>query len=191
MPKDSEKRPDRTYKQTDLSKKIETLNEVGLFKIIDNLDEPAFLLILDGVVDPHNLGACLRTASGAGVHAVIAPKDRSAPMTDTVRKVACGGAEDVPFVQVTNLARTIRDLKEKGIWFVGTTHDADKTIYDIDMNGPLAIIMGSEEKGMRRLTHELCDFVARIPMYGKVDNLNVSVATGICLYEAVRQRTNR
>ena len=120
--------------------------------------------------------------------AVIAPKDRSAPMTETVQKISCGGAEDVPFVQVTNLARTMRDLKKRGIWFVGTAHQSDKIIYEVDLKGPLAVVMGSEEKGMRRLTRELCDFLVKIPMSGKVENLNVSVATGICLFEAVRQR---
>jgi len=184
------KRPDRKYKQTDLTKKIKALSESDLDNILDNLNEPPFLLILDGVTDPHNLGACFRSASGAGVHAVIAPKDRSAPMTETVQKISCGGAEDVPFIQVTNLARTMRELKERGIWFVGTAHEADKTIYDIDLKGPLAVVMGSEEKGMRRLTREQCDFLVKIPMAGKVENLNVSVAAGICLFEAVRQRGN-
>jgi len=181
-------RPDRKYKQTDLNRKIPTLCESDLDFILDNLTTPPFLLILDGVLDPHNLGACLRTASGAGVHAVIVPKDRAATITETVQKISCGGAEDVPFVRVTNLARTIRELRDRGIWLVGATHEADKFIYDIDLKGPIAIVMGSEEKGMRRLTGELCDFLAKIPMYGKVDNLNVSVATGVCLYEAVRQR---
>jgi len=187
------KRPDRKYKQTDLTKKIETLGEGDLDHILDNLNEPPFLLILDGVTDPHNLGACFRSASGAGIHAVITPKDRSAPMTETVQKISCGGAEDVPFIQVTNLARTIRELKERGIWFVGLAHESEKTIYDIDLKGPLAVVMGSEEKGMRRLTRDLCDFLAKIPMVnkkGSVDNLNVSVATGVCLFEAVRQRSS-
>ena len=186
------KRPDRKYKQTNLTKKIKALTETDLDNILDNLNEPPFLLILDGVTDPHNLGACLRSASAAGVHAVITPKDRSAPMTETVQKISCGGAEDVPFVQVTNLARTMRELKDQGIWFVGTAHESDKLIYDVDLKGPLAIVMGSEEKGMRRLTRDLCDFLAKIPMSKKkssVDNLNVSVATGVCLFEAVRQRS--
>lgn len=183
------KRVDRKYKQTNLDRKIPTLSEIDLDKILDSLDRPPLLLILDGVVDPHNLGACSRSASGAGVDAIVAPKDRSAPMTETVRKISCGGAEDVPFVQVTNLARTMRELKERGIWLVGTAHEAEKTIYEIDLKGPLAIVMGSEEKGMRRLTRENCDFLARIPMHGRVENLNISVAAGICLFEAVRQRT--
>jgi 23S rRNA (guanosine2251-2'-O)-methyltransferase len=181
-------RPDRKYKQTNLENKIRTLSERDLDKILDGLNKPPFLLILDGVLDPHNLGACFRSASGAGVHAIIAPKDRSAPMTETVQKISCGGAEDVPFVQVTNLARTMRELKDRGIWIVGTAHGAEKYIYDLDLKGPLALVMGSEEKGMRRLTRESCDFLGKIPMLGRVENLNVSVATGVCLYEAVRQR---
>jgi 23S rRNA (guanosine2251-2'-O)-methyltransferase len=147
-----------------------------------------FLLVLDGVTDPHNLGACLRTADGAGVHAVIVPKDNSASLTPVVRKVACGAAEVVPLVQVTNLARTLRDLQGMGVWIVGTAGEADKNIYECKLSGPMALVMGAEDKGMRRLTREHCDELIKLPMAGSVSSLNVSVATGVCLYEIVRQR---
>lgn len=163
-------------------------SEDDLYRIIENLDEDPFLLILDGIQDPHNLGACLRTADGAGVHAVISPKDRAVSITNTVREIASGGAESVPFIQVTNLARTMERLKELGIWLVGTSDRAEKSIYEIDLKGPVAIVVGSEGKGIRRLTAEYCDFLAYIPMRGRVECLNVSVATGVCLFEAVRQR---
>jgi 23S rRNA (guanosine2251-2'-O)-methyltransferase len=146
------------------------------------------LLVLDGVQDPHNLGACLRCADAAGVGAVIAPKDRAAGLTPVVRKVAAGAAETVPFVQVTNLARTLKRLKELGVWIVGTEGEAGKDLYEADLKGPLAIVMGAEGAGMRRLTREGCDFSVRLPMRGVVESLNVSVATGIVLYEALRQR---
>lgn len=149
----------------------------------------AFLLVLDGVQDPHNLGACLRTANAAGVQAVIAPKDRAVALTETARQVACGAAELTPFVQVTNLARFLRHLQEAGLWLVGTADEATQSIYQTDLKGPLAIVMGAEGKGIRRLTAEGCDFLVRIPMNGQVDCLNVSVATGVCLFEAVRQRS--
>ncbi len=145
-------------------------------------------LVLDCVQDPHNLGAILRTADGAGVAAVIAPKDKSAGITETVLRVSVGAAENVPFVQVTNLARTMKQMKEAGIWFVGTSDHGDRSVYDIDFKGGIALVMGAEGDGMRRLTEENCDFLVRIPMAGKVPCLNVSVATGVCLYEAVRQR---
>ena len=148
----------------------------------------ALVLILDCVQDPHNMGACLRTADAAGVTAVIMPKDKSAPINETVRRVSCGGADYVPIVRVTNLARSMEQLKELGVWIVGTTDTATKTLYDIDLKGPIAIVMGAEGIGMRRLTQERCDFLAVLPMAGHVDCLNVSVATGICLYEALRQR---
>lgn len=146
------------------------------------------VLVLDCVQDPHNLGACLRTADAAGVAAVILPKDKSAPVTETVLRVSCGGAENVPIVRVTNLVRAMEKLKELGLWLVGTADEADRSLYQIDMKGPTAIVMGAEGAGMRRLTAEHCDFLARIPMAGKVECLNVSVATGVCLFEAVRQR---
>ncbi len=147
-----------------------------------------FLLILDCVQDPHNLGAILRSADGAGVHAVVAPKDKSASITETVRRISVGAADHVPFVQVTNLARTMEHLKKAGVWIVGTTDHTDKLLYDLDLKGPLALVIGAEEKGMRRLTEENCDFLAKLPMAGKVECLNASVSAGVCLYEAVRQR---
>ncbi len=151
--------------------------------------EVPFILILDCVQDPHNLGAILRTADAAGIHAVVAPKDKAVGITETVRRVSVGGADHVPFAQVTNLARTIDQLKAAGLWLVGTSdHATSKSIYELDLKGPLALIMGAEEKGMRRLTEENCDFLASIPMAGKVECLNVSVATGVCVFEAVRQR---
>ncbi len=151
---------------------------------------PALFLVLDQVQDPHNLGACLRTASAAGCRAVIAPKNRSAPLNDTVRRISCGGAESVPYLQVTNLARTLRALKEAGVWLVGTADGADRSLYEIDLAGRIAIVMGAEGDGLRRLTAEECDFLAVIPMApGGVPCLNVSVATGVCLFEAVRQRS--
>lgn len=153
--------------------------------------EVPFLLILDCVQDPHNLGAILRTADGAGVHAVIAPKDKAVGITETVRRVSVGAADYIPFVQVTNLARTMEQLKEAGVWCVGTSDRALKTLYELDLCGPLALVLGTEEKGMRRLTEENCDFLAKLPMAGKVECLNVSVATGVCLFEAVRQRATR
>jgi 23S rRNA (guanosine2251-2'-O)-methyltransferase len=153
-----------------------------------DLKEPAFFLILDGVEDPHNLGACLRVADAMGVHAVIAPKDRAAGLNATVRKVACGAAETVPFIAVTNLARTIRELKEAGVFVVGTTMDAPSTLLNTKLEGPIALVLGAEGDGMRRLTQETCDALITIPMYGSVESLNVSVASGICLYEIRRQR---
>lgn len=152
------------------------------------LTPPAFLLILDGVQDPHNLGACLRTADAAGVHALILPRDNAVSVTPTVRKVASGAAETVPVFQVTNLARTLDQLKADGIWLVGASGDAQDSLYDTDLRGPLALILGAEGKGLRRLTQERCDFLVQIPMAGAVSSLNVSVAAGICLFEAVRQR---
>lgn len=162
-------------------------NEQDLASILASTDTP-LLLILDGVTDPHNLGAILRSADAAGVHAVIVPKDRSVKLTSVVRKVACGAAEAVPFIAVTNLARTIRELKDAGIWVLGAAGETEQTIYQASMTGPLAIAMGAEGDGLRRLTKELCDGLVKIPMYGLVSSLNVSVATGICLFEAVRQR---
>lgn len=162
-------------------------NENDLAAIVERNAQP-FLLILDGVTDPHNLGACLRTADGAGVHAVVVPKDNSASLTPVVRKVACGAAEVIPLVQVTNLARTLRDLQGMGVWIVGTAGEADKNIYDCKLSGPMALVMGAEDKGMRRLTREHCDELIKLPMAGSVSSLNVSVATGVCLYEIVRQR---
>lgn len=156
-----------------------------------DLKEPPFFLILDGVEDPHNLGACLRVADAMGVHAVIAPKDRAVGLNATVRKVASGAAETVPFIAVTNLARTIRELQEAGVFVVGTTMDSEKTLFNTKLDGPIAIVLGAEGDGLRRLTAETCDALVTIPMFGSVESLNVSVASGMCLYEVRRQRTNK
>lgn len=162
-------------------------SEGDLPDLIASLDQP-FLLILDGVTDPHNLGACLRSADAAGVHAVIVPKDRSAQLNATAKKVASGAAEHVPLIRVTNLARTMRVLQEANVWIVGTAGEADHTVFQSKMTGPMALVMGAEGEGMRRLTREHCDELISIPMAGSVSSLNVSVATGVCLFEAVRQR---
>lgn len=171
--------------------KAKDYTENDLYDLLDRLDHDRiqpFLLVLDGVTDPHNLGACLRTADGAGVHAVIAPKDNAASINPTVRKVASGAAEAVPFIAVTNLARTLDSLKERGIWLTGTSDKAKQTLYQADLKGAMALVMGAEGTGIRRLTEERCDFLISIPMCGQVSSLNVSVATGVCLYEALRQR---
>jgi 23S rRNA (guanosine2251-2'-O)-methyltransferase len=149
---------------------------------------PPFLLILDGVQDPHNLGACFRSADAAGVHAIIAPKDKAVGITPVVSKVACGAAETVPFIQVTNLARTMEMLKEQGVWLYGAAGEAEQTVYQTKLTGAIGIVMGAEGDGMRRLTRETCDVLLKIPMHGTVSSLNVSVATGIFLFEVVRQR---
>ena len=163
--------------------------ENDLPALLENLEQPPFLLILDGVTDPHNLGACLRSADAAGVHAVIVPRDRSAQLNATAKKVACGAAETVPLIRVTNLARTMRFLQEQNVWIVGTAGEADHNLYQSKMTGPMALVMGAEGDGMRRLTREHCDELISIPMAGSVSSLIVSVATGICLFEAVRQRS--
>ena len=155
-----------------------------------DLTEPPFFLILDGVEDPHNLGACLRVADGAGMQAVIAPKDNAAGINATVAKVASGAAETVPYFMVTNLARTLNELKERNIWVIGTSEDADHTIYQTDLTGPVALVLGAEGLGMRQLTRKTCDELVSIPMSGAVESLNVSVASGVCLYEAMRQRNH-
>ncbi len=161
----------------------------NIAELLDGIgDKKPLLLILDGVTDPHNLGACMRVADGAGADAIIVPKDRSAQLNTTVSKVASGAAESMPFVAVTNLARAMRELQEAGIWLIGTSDDADKTLYEVDLSGPVAIVMGAEGEGMRRLTKETCDELVSIPMFGGVESLNVSVASGVCLYEAARQR---
>jgi 23S rRNA (guanosine2251-2'-O)-methyltransferase len=146
------------------------------------------LLVLDGITDPHNLGACLRVADGAGAHAVIAPKDHAAGINATVAKVASGAAETMPYFMVTNLARTLNELKERSIWIIGTSDDAPKTLYQSDFKGPTALVLGAEGQGMRQLTRKTCDDLISIPMAGAVESLNVSVASGVCLYEALRQR---
>jgi 23S rRNA (guanosine2251-2'-O)-methyltransferase len=178
----------RKHRHTDLSLPAGVKSEADLSEILRNLTEPPFLLLLDNIQDPHNLGACLRSADAAGVHAVIVPKDRSVSLTPVVRTVACGAAEKIPFVQVTNLARTMDQLREAGIWMVGAAGEAAQDLYQIDLTGPLGIVTGAEGSGLRRLTREKCDFLVRIPMFGSVESLNVSVATGVCLFEAVRQR---
>lgn len=167
---------------------VKRYTEQDLPLLLKNLTQPAFFLILDGIQDPHNLGACLRSAEAAGVTAVIAPKDKSVGLTPIVCKVASGAAESVPFIQVTNLVRTLRFLKEQNIWIFGAADDATNTLYQSDLKLPLALILGAEGDGMRRLTREQCDFLIRIPMQGAVSSLNVSVATGILLFETVRQR---
>ncbi|WP_406664433.1 23S rRNA (guanosine(2251)-2'-O)-methyltransferase RlmB [Gallaecimonas sp. GXIMD1310] len=163
------------------------LREKQLPALLAEVERP-LVLVLDGVTDPHNLGACLRSADAAGACAVIVPKNNSASLNATVRKVACGAAETVPLVEVTNLARTLRQLKELGLWIVGTAGETEQTLFDAELQGPLALVMGAEGSGMRRLTREHCDQLVAIPMAGLVSSLNVSVATGVCLFEAVRQR---
>ena len=164
-------------------------NETFLETLLEGLEESAFLLVLDGVTDPHNLGACLRTADAAGAHAVIAPKDKAAPLNATAVKVACGAAESVPYITVTNLARTLKHLQACGIWITGTAGEAEQWLADSNLTGPMALVMGAEGSGMRRLTRESCDQLVKIPMAGEVSSLNVSVAAGVCLFEAVRQRS--
>lgn len=171
----------KVYDEQFLKSLLQQLGEQGV---------PPFLLILDGVTDPHNLGACLRSAEAAGVHAVIAPKDNAAGLTPTARKVACGAAEVLPFVTVTNLARTMQMLQQAGVWIFGTAGEAEQDVYQSTLTGPIAIVMGAEGPGMRRLTRENCDHLIKIPMAGEVSSLNVSVATGVCLFEAVRQRAS-
>lgn len=163
------------------------MSEADLTEHLSQVTLP-LILILDGVTDPHNLGACLRSADAAGVTAVVFPKDKSADVNDVARKVASGAAETVPWVRVTNLARTIDSLKQVGVWVIGTDGDAERTLYEQDLSGPCALVLGSEGAGMRRLTRDLCDFVVKLPMAGSVSSLNVSVAAGVCLFEAVRQR---
>lgn len=161
---------------------------VSLDDVLDLVEGPPLLLILDGVTDPHNLGACLRTADAAGVHAVVAPKDRAVGLNATVMKVASGAADTVPYIMVTNLARSMRELKERDIWLVGATEGAPTAHHAPGLDRPLAWVLGAEGAGLRRLTAETCDELRRIPMAGSIESLNVSVATGVCLFEAVRQR---
>ncbi|MBV2192200.1 MAG: 23S rRNA (guanosine(2251)-2'-O)-methyltransferase RlmB [Azonexus sp.] len=155
--------------------------------VLDTLEEPAFLLVLDGITDPRNLGACLRVADAAGVHAVIAPKDRAVGLTDVAAKTACGAAETVPYVMVTNLARTLRELQERDIWVIGTAGEAESDLYAAEWPKATAWVLGAEGEGMRRLTRENCDQLVKIPMHGTVESLNVSVAAGVCLFEARRR----
>ena len=160
----------------------------SLDEVLDEAEGPPLVLVLDGVTDPHNLGACLRVADGAGAHAVVAPKDHAVGLNATVAKVASGAAETGPYLMVTNLARTLGELKERDIWVIGTSDQAEKTLYDLDLTGPVALVLGAEGAGMRQLTGKTCDELVRIPMQGAVESLNVSVAAGVCLYEALRQR---
>jgi 23S rRNA (guanosine2251-2'-O)-methyltransferase len=160
----------------------------SLDDILDEATKPPLVLALDGVTDPHNLGACLRVADGAGVHAVIAPKDHAVGLNATVAKVASGAAETVPYLMVTNLARALTELKERDVKVVGASDDAQATIYDLDLAGPVALVLGAEGRGLRQLTRNTCDTLVRIPMQGAVESLNVSVAAGVCLFEVVRQR---
>lgn len=164
------------------------LSDNDLPDLVHNSTKAPLFLVLDGITDPHNLGACLRTADAAGVTAVIVPKDKSASLNPTVRKVACGAAETMPLVQVTNLARALKQLQELQVWVMGTAGEAEQSVYAVDLKGPTALVMGAEGDGMRRLTRETCDELIKIPLLGTVSSLNVSVATGVCLFEAVRQR---
>ena len=171
--------------------RVEPLAQVtSLDDLLDSLprEQPPLLLVLDGITDPHNLGACLRVADGAGAHAVIAPKDHAVGVNATVAKVASGAAETMPYFMVTNLARTLNELKERNIWVIGTSDDAPKTLYQVDLRGPVALVLGAEGAGMRQLTRKTCDELVSLPMRGAVESLNVSVASGVCLYEALRQR---
>lgn len=177
----------RANKHSNPTATIRIYEEDDLASLLAEKSNP-LVLVLDCIQDPHNLGACLRTADAAGCDLVVMPKDKTAPLTDTVIRVACGGAENVPIARVTNLARAMDKLKELGVWFVGTEDEGKQTIYDVDLKGPIGIVMGAEGEGMRRLTGERCDFLVQIPMGGKVPCLNVSVATGVCLFEVVRQR---
>ncbi len=192
--------PIQEFRHAALGRKLNTDKHQGVAGVLVSHPEPnfedmlqglngqGFLLVLDGVLDPHNLGACLRSAEAAGVHAVILPKDNACPVNATVRKAAAGSASRVPVCTVTNLARTLAALQEAGFWLVGMAGESPTSLYALDLTMPLVMILGSEEKGMRRLTREHCDYLAHIPMQGAVESLNVSVATGVCLFEAGRQR---
>ena len=178
-----------THRHQGVAAKVEVIQHSNsLDDLLDGLSEPPLILVLDGITDPHNLGACLRVADGAGVHAVIAPKDHAVGINATVAKVASGAAEVVPYFMVTNLARTLGELKERDIWVVGTSDDAEQNLYAVDMRVPTALVLGAEGSGMRQLTRKHCDQLVNIPMMGGVESLNVSVASAVCLYEARRQR---
>lgn len=169
---------------------VEAAAPTHLEDVLSAVSPQTLVLLLDGVTDPRNLGACMRTAAAAGAQAVVVPRDRSATLTDVASKAAAGAAETLPLIAVTNLARAMDELKEAGVWIAGAAGDADKTVFDLDLKGPLAWALGAEGAGLRRLTRERCDFLARIPMQGGVESLNVSVATGVCLFETVRQRSS-
>ena len=178
-----------SHRHQGVAARVETITvSSSLDDTLDAAAGPALILVLDGITDPHNLGACLRVADGAGVHAVIAPKDHAVGINATVAKVASGAADTVPYFMVTNLARTLNELKERDIRVIGTSDDAQQSLYDLDLTGPVALVLGAEGSGMRQLTGKTCDELVRLPMAGAVESLNVSVASGVCLYEAVRQR---
>ncbi len=178
-----------THRHQGVVAKVQALAPItSLDDVLDLVEGPPLLLVLDGVTDPHNLGACLRVADGAGAHAVVAPKDHAVGLNATVAKVASGAAETVPYLMVTNLARTLKELKEREVWIIGTSDQAQKSIYELDLKGPVALVLGAEGEGMRQLTAKTCDELVRIPMKGAVESLNVSVAAGVCLFEALRQR---
>ena len=178
-----------THRHQGVVARVEPVPRSGsLDDTLDAIEGPPLLLVLDGITDPHNLGACLRVADGAGAHAVIAPKDHAVGINATVAKVASGAAETVPYFMVTNLARTLNELKERDIRVVGSAEDAPRSLYAADLSGPLALVLGAEGTGMRQLTARTCDELVRLPMKGAVESLNVSVASGVCLYEALRQR---
>jgi 23S rRNA (guanosine2251-2'-O)-methyltransferase len=179
----------RANKHSNTTATIPHYDEEDLATLLVDKPNP-LVLVLDCIQDPHNLGACLRTADAAGCDLVVMPKDKTAPVSETVIRIACGGAENVPIARVTNLARAMEKLKALGVWFVGTGDEAKQSIYDMDLKGPIGIVMGAEGEGMRRLTGEKCDFLVKIPMSGQVECLNVSVATGVCLFEVVRQRNS-
>ena len=165
------------------------LTENDLEEILVQATPSPFILILDGIQDPHNLGACLRTADGCGVHAVMAPRSRASGLTPAARKVASGAAESVPFVQVNNLARALRQLKENGITLVGLAEDTDRSLFDTDLSGPLGLVIGAEGRGLSRVVRDVCETLVHLPMEGVVENLNASVTAAVCMYEAVRQRS--
>lgn len=170
---------------------VKLRRENELFGLLDQLEATPLLLALDGVQDPHNFGACLRSAAAAGAHAVIVPEDKSAPLTASARRAAAGAAETVPIFRVKNLSRLLKQLQQRNLWVVGAAGEEAQSLYDVDMTGPIVVVMGAEEQGLRRLTREHCDFLARIPMPGTMESLNVSVATGIFLFEAMRQRSRQ
>ena len=181
-----------SHRHQGVAARVETVHvSSSLDDTLDAADGPPLVLVLDGITDPHNLGACLRVADGAGAHAVIAPKDHAVGINATVAKVASGAADTVPYFMVTNLARTLNELKERDIRVIGTSDDAQQSLYDLDLSGPIALVLGAEGSGMRQLTSRTCDELVRLPMAGAVESLNVSVASGVCLYEAVRQRMKK
>ena len=181
-----------SHRHQGVAARVETITvSSSLDDTLDAALGPALILVLDGITDPHNLGACLRVADGAGAHAVIAPKDHAVGINATVAKVASGAADTVPYFMVTNLARTLNELKERDIRVIGTSDDAQQSLYDLDLSGPVALVLGAEGSGMRQLTSKTCDELVRLPMAGAVESLNVSVASGVCLYEVVRQRTKK